>query len=321
MRAGHDEGRKRAGPKDAVRFLSRAVRSGLRRYPTQLAGSLRQEQGIVFPDRSFAQRWDEALASDRREGGRSIVLSWLGHCTVLMRLDELTLLTDPVLSDRIGVRVASRTIGVERLSPAPVRAEDLPPIDVILLSHPHFDHLDRPTLERLRSPTTLVVTATNTRRLVPRGFGDVVELGWHRRASLQGLEVESLRPRHWGARAVWDRHRGYNSYVLRRGGRCVLFAGDTAKTEAFDALRGIDLAIFGIGAYEPWEHAHATPEQVWAMARGCGCRRVLPVHHSTFELGDEAPGEPLRRLRRAAEEEEGPEIVEIGPGDVVRVPA
>ncbi len=232
-----------------------------------------------------------------------LAAAWLGHASVLVRLGGRTVLVDPVFSPRIGVSIAGRTMGLPRLAPLPHLARELPSIDTILITHAHFDHLDRPTLRRLVSPRTSVITARRTGRLIPRGFAQVIELDWRQSILLDGLRVEAIRPRHWGARAGLDRGRGYNSYVLRDAdGRGVLLAGDTALTDAFDNLRDITLAAMGVGSYEPWAHAHATPEEAWAMFRASGAAHLLPIHHSTFELGDEPIHEPMERLNAAARE-------------------
>ncbi len=301
--------------KSRLEFWADVVRSGVRRYAAQLA-DLRHFHDHTPSPADFAQAW----ARDCEHAGGDIVACWLGHCTVLLRLGNLNILTDPVFSRRIGVKIGKRTVGLTRLSAPPLHVKHLPPIDLILISHPHFDHLDKPTLQRLRSPSTMVVTSKNSRRLIPAGFADVIEVGWHQSVILERLRIETIRPRHWGARTAWDRHRGYNSYVLKWEKQKVLFAGDTAMTDAFDRLSGIDLAIFGIGSYEPWEQAHATPEQVWVMFNGCKGKRLLPVHHSTFELGDEPIGEPLERLEAVAGQAKR-RIVEAKVGEIVRVRA
>jgi L-ascorbate metabolism protein UlaG (beta-lactamase superfamily) len=230
---------------------------------------------------------------------------WLGHATVLLNLAGFWVLTDPVLALRIGVELGPRIIGVRRLTPVALPPAGFPPIDVILISHAHFDHLDRPTLRHLASPITTVVTARHTTDLIPRGFASVHEVGWRERWRLDragaSLEIEALRPEHWGARHAIDRRRGFNSYVLTatRPGhepQRVLFAGDTGATDAFEEVGGLDLAILGIGSYEPWEHMHATPEQAWAMFQRMRALRLMPVHHSTFPLGHEPITDPLRRL-------------------------
>lgn len=299
--------------KAKVEFWKNVVRSGVRRYVQHLSDLAHFHDHTPSPA-DFAEAWQREC--DR--AGDDIVACWLGHCTVLLRLGNLNILTDPVFSRRIGVKIGKRTVGLTRIGLPPLHVKHLPPVDVVLISHPHFDHLDKPTLERLRSPSTLVVTSKASKRLIPRGFADIIEIGWNQSAVLERLTIETLKPKHWGARTAWDRHRGYNSYVLKWGPQKVLFAGDTALTDAFSKLSGIDLAIFGIGSYEPWEQAHATPEQVWKMFSEFGGAKLLPVHHSTFELGEEPPGEPLARLEIAANSAKK-KVLEAKIGEIVRV--
>jgi L-ascorbate metabolism protein UlaG (beta-lactamase superfamily) len=227
---------------------------------------------------------------------------------VLVRLAGMNVLIDPVFAHRIGLSLGSVTIGLQRHRPAPVRAEDLPPLDLILISHAHFDHLDKPTLRRLANPKTTVITARQTRDLIPEGFAHVLELDWDRTLHFRGLNIEAIRPAHWGARTAIDRRRGYNSYILRdnspsRHGRGVLLAGDTAYTDAFTRVTDLALAVMGIGSYDPWTHAHATPEETWEMFTHTGAPKLLPVHHSTFPLGDEAIEEPMTRLMARARDQ------------------
>lgn len=240
---------------------------------------------------------------------------WIGHATVLMRIGGVTILTDPVLSQRIGPRVAGRTLGIERLIPLPFHPCQMPAIDIVLLSHAHFDHLDRPSLQRLANPRTTVITSRGTRTLIPPGFNTIIEMDWADRVSLGGVRFSAIRPRHWGARSLWDHHRGCNSYLIEGEGRRILFGGDTAMTAAFNNVDGADIAVFGIGAYEPWERAHATPEQVWRMVQAAGARHILPVHHSTFPMGDEAREEPMWRLLAAAGDDAS-RVLAHKPGDL-----
>lgn len=269
------------------------TRSGLRRYPSHLLDSL-ASQGERAP------RGPDHDTPPDFESPPTFAAWWLGHATVLLRMGARWILTDPVFSDRIGPRIGGRTIGLARHTPTPVHPTQLPPIDLILISHAHFDHLDRPSLRRLASPHCRVVTAPGTADLIPPGFGPITELrpghSWH----AGSLSIKAVEPAHWGSRFALDRWRGCNAYVIEAAGRRVVFAGDTADTDAFDAIDGADLGVFGIGAYEPWEHMHATPEQAWHMAARLGADRLLPVHHSTFELSDEPPGEPMDRLLAAA---------------------
>lgn len=284
-----------------LRLATKAARSGMRRYPRSLWESF-------GPERRAQEA--QGISPLCQFGSGSISAMWIGHATVLLSMRATDgrlyrVLTDPVFSERIGVTLGQRTFGLRRLSSPAINEAELPEIDLVLLSHAHFDHLDRPTLRRLamgpaRSAT--VITAARTSRLVPPGFRSVIELPWSRSLSIGPLKIDALRPSHWGARTAVDRRRGFNSYVLELCGRRVLFAGDTAATDAFERLGNVDLSIFGVGAYEPWEHAHATPEQVWSMFRHLrgDTGRLLPMHHSTFDLGEERPGEPLARLEAAA---------------------
>jgi L-ascorbate metabolism protein UlaG (beta-lactamase superfamily) len=290
----------------ALGRLLKATRSGMRRYPRALLESVRQPWQVGGVPAAV-----EAL--DLTEHDLAAV--WLGHGSVLVRVGGVSILMDPVLSERIGMSLGSMTFGLPRLNACPLYPEHLAPVDLILISHAHFDHLDKPTLKRLVSPATTVVTARRTAGLIPKGFGDVIELDWDQKLRFRGVELSSLRPVHWGARTALDRKRGYNSYLLRTDDHGVLLAGDTAFTDAFNHLTDLTLAVMGIGAYEPWQHAHATPEQVWEMFRATRAAHLLPVHHSTFPLSDEHVDEPMLRLLQAA----GPDrdrVVVAQPGEV-----
>lgn len=277
-----------------LRRAAAATRSGLRRYPRDLA------QSITTPARDVSGATPPCLRGVHEHD--PLAASWLGHASVLLRQGGSTILLDPVFSRRIGFRLGPFTFGPHRLI-RPITPDRLPPIDLILISHAHFDHLDRPTLSALVSDKTNVITARGTRRLIPRGFRHVIELDWSKSVNVSGVRVSAHEPEHWGARAAVDRQRGYNAYLIESDDQRSFFSGDTASTESFRSIENVDLAIFGIGAYDPWEHKHATPEQVWAMFRSMNAGRLLPVHHSTFELSDEHVDEPMQRLIRAAGDE------------------
>jgi L-ascorbate metabolism protein UlaG (beta-lactamase superfamily) len=230
-----------------------------------------------------------------------LTAAWLGHATVLLDFYGVRILTDPVLESRVGIGRGLAKLGPRRLVRPALRARELPPLDLILLSHAHMDHTDLGTLRSLRRDVPVVVQRGN--RDLVRRFRRVEELDWGESVEAAGTRVESVEVRHWGARLVTDRHRGYGGYLLSRNGTTVLFAGDTAYTDALDRLGErveVELAILPIGAYDPWIANHASPEQAWRMFRGLGARYLLPVHHSTFRLSREPIEEPLERLRAAA---------------------
>lgn len=226
--------------------------------------------------------------------------AWLGHSTVLLRLDGLTILTDPVFSRRIGLNLGPLTIGLRRLVLPALAIGELPRPDLILLSHAHMDHFDLPSLRALESPHTQVITAAKTSDLLRvKRYGHVEELGWGETARVGDVQVRAFEVRHWGARMQSDTWRGFNGYLIETPNRRVVFGGDTAMTDTFRQLRTsrpVDLAIMPIGAYDPWIRVHCTPEQALQMANDAGAECILPVHHQTFELSREPRREPIERL-------------------------
>ena len=233
--------------------------------------------------------------------GDGLTVAWLGHATVLLNIRGSFVLTDPTLERRIGIGRGLAKLGPRRLVQPALRPRELPRLDAILLSHAHMDHTDIGTLRHLRRDVPVVVQQGN--RDLVRRFRTVQELAWGESAEVGEVRIESTQARHWGARMITDKHRGYGGYLIQRDGLTVLFAGDTAYTDVLTSLgrrTGIDLAILPIGAYDPWIHNHASPEQAWTMFRRLGATYVLPVHHSTFRLSREPLSEPLERFLAAA---------------------
>jgi L-ascorbate metabolism protein UlaG (beta-lactamase superfamily) len=245
-----------------------------------------------------------------------VTAAWLGHATVLINFFGVKILTDLVLFPRIGIRLPGLTLGPKRLTAPALSVRELPKIDIILLSHAHFDHFDLRTLHRLSrrsrakaefDSSTKVITAPRTSDLL-RGtrLRDVTELRWGERTSLKtsagNIDVVAFRVKHWGARVQRDDHRGYNGYILEREGRRIVFGGDTALTDSFAELRekgGVDLAIMSIGCYNPWIRTHSNPEQAVQMADDAGAQFIMPVHHQTFRLSFEPFREPIERFEAA----------------------
>jgi L-ascorbate metabolism protein UlaG (beta-lactamase superfamily) len=230
--------------------------------------------------------------------------AWIGHSTVLLKVDGFTILTDPVYSTRAGIKIGPFTLGVKRLVCPAVRLPELPVPDLILLSHAHMDHLDRPSLRKLENRGTTVITAVGTSDLLRvKRYQAVHELRWDESRQLGPARVRAFEVKHWGARTRTDVHRGYNGYLIEAGRYRIIFGGDTAYTDLFRKIRSskpVDLAIMPIGAYDPWIRAHCNPEQALAMANQAGAEFVLPVHHRTFKLSDEPYGEPIERLMLAS---------------------
>jgi L-ascorbate metabolism protein UlaG (beta-lactamase superfamily) len=238
-----------------------------------------------------------------------VTLAWLGHATMLINFFGIKILTDPALFPRIGIRLPGFTIGPKRLTAPALKVDELPRIDLILLSHAHFDHFDLRTL-RCFDENTSVITARGTSDLLKRTrFREVTELDWgetKRVKTASGeIDVSAFCVNHWGARKQRDTYRGYNGYLLESrdcGRHRIIFAGDTAMTDSFAELRrhgDIDVAIMPIGAYNPWIHAHCSPEQAVEMANAAAARFIMPVHHQTFRLSFEPFREPIERFEAA----------------------
>jgi L-ascorbate metabolism protein UlaG (beta-lactamase superfamily) len=236
---------------------------------------------------------------------RKVTMAWLGHATVLINFFGVKIITDPALFSRVGIRFAGLTLGPKRLIAPALRVRELPEIDLVLLSHAHFDHFDRRTLRRL-DRAAHVVTAPRTSDLL-RGTGlrHITELRWGESEIADkggGVMITAFRVQHWGARMQHDNQRGYNGYLIERGGRRIIFGGDTAMTDTFGELRShgrIDVALMSIGCYNPWIRTHCTPEEALAMADAAGAEYILPIHHQTFRLSFEPPREPIERLEAA----------------------
>ncbi len=251
-----------------------------------------------------------AYPTPKRWSNSRITAAWLGHSTVLLNFYGIHILTDPVLFARCGVRLPAMTIGPKRLTEAALTVDELPPIDVVLLSHAHFDHFDLRTLHRLPRVAD-VVTAPNTRDLLRwTFFRSKTELRWGAATTLQrpngAVRIRAFPVKHWGARLRNDDYRGYNGYIIEREGHRIIFAGDTAMTDSFESLRRqrtYDLAIMPIGAYDPWIRSHATPEQAVVMADAAGAAHIMGVHHQTFRLSAEPLREPIERLEAALQRE------------------
>ena len=235
-----------------------------------------------------------------------VTVAWLGHATVLLNFYGITVLTDPVFSARVGIDAGVGTLGPKRYWGAALTADELPPIDVVLLSHAHMDHMDLPSLKALKGKPFAVSARETIDILAGTPVRGATELGWGDRTTFRGtsgeLSIQAFEVKHWGARWPSERPRGYNGYLLSREGRTIVFGGDTAYINTFADLRKAGpclAAIMPIGAYDPWIRNHCTPEQALEMAEMAGARRIVPIHHATFKLSDEPMGEPLARLERA----------------------
>lgn len=253
---------------------------------------------LVPQARPRPQSWDP----------NTITASWLGHSTVLIGFYGFNILTDPALFRRIGADTCLGTVGPKRLVEAPLRPDRLPPIDLVLLSHAHMDHLDLPTLRALPGRPRAITAHATEDLLSDTKLTCPTPLRWGEKTRVSTrngqAEVQAFEVKHWGARWRHDTYRGYNGYVIAREGKKILFGGDTAWTGSFRSLRisgPFEFAIMPIGAYQPWICSHCTPEQGVRMANDAGASYFLPIHFKTFAFGSEGPAEPMARLESVLE--------------------
>ena len=255
-----------------------------------------------------------------------VTLAWLGHATVLVNFYGVRILTDPTLYSRIGVDLGIGTLGPLRLTRCALAPDEVPEVDIVLVSHAHFDHLDTASLASVRG-TPAAVMASQTSDLLPRRYySSVRELRWDESAMVAtprgDVLVRAIEVKHWGARIRRDTWRGYTGWIIEREGRRLLIGGDTAATPAFRAHRRFGpfhAAIMPIGAYDPWIYNHCTPEQAVSMADAAGARVIVPVHHQSFRLSNEPFTEPIERVQEAlAREQDRLAVRDIGQTVVIR---
>jgi L-ascorbate metabolism protein UlaG (beta-lactamase superfamily) len=256
----------------------------------------------------------------------ALTLAWLGHATVLVNFYGVRILTDPALYPRIGVDLGLGTLGPLRLVHSALAPDELPELDLVLVSHAHFDHLDTPSLGSVRGKPSAVMAAGTSDLLPRRRYSAVTELRWNESTKVKtrhgDVVVRAIEVKHWGARIRRDTWRGYTGWIVEREGRKLLIGGDTAATSLFRGHRRFgpfDAAVMPIGAYDPWIYNHCTPEQAVTMSDAAGARLIVPVHHQSFRLSNEPFMEPIERVQEAlAKERDRLAVREIGETVVIR---
>ena len=244
--------------------------------------------------------------------GSGLAVTWLGHSTVLIQTAEATILTDPVWADRVS---PFRFLGPRRWVPAPLALEALPRLDLVLLSHNHYDHLDQATVRRLSELQPQVPWVTPLRlsgSLRRWGVREAIELDWWDVYRAGAVEIGSTPAMHFSARGLLDRNRTlWCGWGIRLGGRRVFFAGDTGYHPEFPEIRKrfgpFDLVLLPVGAYEPrWfmRPVHMNPEEAVLAYRDLipdsgGSPVMVPIHWGTYKLTDEPMDEPPGRTRQA----------------------
>lgn len=226
-----------------------------------------------------------------------VAITWIGHASFLLQFNDLNVLIDPNFANWLFLLKRVRHVGL--------RLKDLPPIDLVLLTHAHFDHLHRPSLRRLASPKMAIVPWGVSSLAQGLGFRRIIELEWWDKFCRNDWSVSLTPAKHWGARVLGDHHRGYGGYVLEHQGRRIYHAGDSAYFDGFKAIGARlkpDIALMPIGAYHPesFRVVHMGPDDAVKGFQDLGARWLVPMHYGTFRLSFEDMDEPPRLLRERA---------------------
>src|SRR5579872_4185245 len=232
-------------------------------------------------------------------------LTFIGHASFFLQMAGQNIVIDPNFARWLFV--------LKRLRQPGVRVGDLPPIDLVLVTHAHFDHLHRPSLRAIAQQTRrrqgrrpIIVVPRQVFDLVSDlGFEDVVEMDWWTSYRHRELTVVHVPSRHWGARIIKDSHRGYGGYVLRDAKHSLYHAGDTAYFSGFREIGrrlAPDVALLPIGAYNPpsFRNVHANPADATKAFLDLKSRWMVPMHYGTFRLSHEPVDEPLQLLDQEA---------------------
>jgi L-ascorbate metabolism protein UlaG (beta-lactamase superfamily) len=226
-----------------------------------------------------------------------ICVTWIGHASFLIQTPEHSVLIDPNWAKWLKV--------IKRIKHPGIELRDLPAIDLVLVTHAHFDHLDRRTLRAIASDQPIAVPEHVGSLVHDLGFNKIHELRHWQSFEHGDLKVTLTPARHWGARILHDSHRGFGGFLIEYAGRTIFHCGDTAYFDGFREIgrrASIELALLPIGAYEaPTKRdVHMTPEQALQAFRELRAKTMIPMHFGTFRLSYEPLHEPPRRLLERA---------------------
>ena len=245
-------------------------------------------RGLVGPTAPAA-----ASGAPPAAGTGEVVVTYVGHATTLIQLGAVRVLTDPVYAERLVVP--------KRLVAPGIPMAELPSLDVVLVSHGHYDHLDVPTHHQLPDGTIAVVAENLGDLVAPCGYARVVELPWGRSFEHRGVRITALPVKHWGTRNLLPDNRGYTGFLLESDAGTVFFPGDTAYFPGFRDYGDrfdIDVALLPIGAYNPpsFRNVHMNPEDAFQAFTDLRARFMVPIHWGTFTVSLEPVDEPVSWL-------------------------
>lgn len=252
---------------------------------------------VVIPS-LFTRRHGERVKPEFPALGEGeICITWIGHASFLIQTREHSVLVDPNWAKWLKV--------IKRIRHPAFEIHDLPAIDLVLVTHAHFDHLDKRTLRAVASEQPIAVPEHCGKLVHGLGFRHVHELRCWESFEHGALRVTLTPAKHWGARVLHDNHRGFGGFLIEYAGRAVLHCGDSAYFEGFREIgerTKIDIALLPIGAYDaPTKRdVHMNPEQALSAFEELGAGLMIPMHFGSFRLSYEPLHEPLHRLREEA---------------------
>lgn len=224
-----------------------------------------------------------------------LAITYLGHATTLLQTSTVNIITDPIFT--------SFALLSKRLVRPGVPFRKLPPIDLIIVSHPHFDHMSLPTLKRFPRETPTIVPRGCLGLVSKTGLKQIVGLSLGESCQIKGITISATAAQHWGRRTPYSPERGYCSYVVDTPAGSIFFAGDSGYFSGFRELgerRPIDIALLPISAYNPppFRRNHMSPEDALVAYGDLGARYLIPIHWGTFALSYEPPDEPIAWFAR-----------------------
>ncbi|PZR09542.1 MAG: hypothetical protein DI536_21600 [Archangium gephyra] len=266
-------------------------------------GGTQRQPPAPLPMENPRQAWTRAVDTGLR-------VTWLGHSTVLLELDGHRVLTDPVFGERASPLTFA---GPKRFHPVPASLDELPPLDAVLLSHDHYDHLCAATMRELaRKPEIPIITSLGVGAHLERmgiAAERIHELDWHEARDVRGLKITATPCQHFSGRGVSDRNTTlWSSWVIQSDKHRVFFSGDTGLTEEFRATGAkygpFDLVMLEVGAFHPsWGTIHLGTENALKVFQMLGGGTLLPVHWGTFNLALHAWDDPAETLVKLAAEQ------------------
>lgn len=261
---------------------------------------LGKREFVVYPDAIAPARWHSINPNDLQQiPTKGWLVFWLGHASFLLMGAGMRILIDPVFSDYCAP-FPFHFPALKRKVPPPIALHDLPPIDLILLTHSHYDHCDLPTLRHFPRTTKFIVAEGHRSWLVGRGFTDVTELAWWSAITLDEITITATPAQHFTARGLHDRDRAHwCGWSIEGAGKRLWHAGDSGYCEVFreigDRLGPFALSMIPIGAYAPrWfmKPMHMNPEEAVQVLQDTRSKQAIAMHWGTFSLTDEPLGEP-----------------------------